>query len=157
MQLRNQKGFSTVWLLGFAVIILLCGLVIFDITRVYIEREKLVSAADAAANAGATAIDEDALPDVKLDPTKAITRCEEMLKTYSEPGGAAHSILVAPGGSASKCEIDLDDPTGKSIEATATGTVKFSFLMSILGPDGREVKVTSRSRPSCSESENCKS
>lgn len=155
MRSRNQNGFSTVWLLGFAVIILLCGLVIFDITRVYIEREKLVSAADAAANAGATAIDEDALPDVKLDPVKAISRCEDMLKTYSDPGGAAHSILIAPGGSSSKCEIDPDDPTGKSIQATASGTVKFSFLMGILDYEVREVKVTSRSRPSCSDSENC--
>jgi uncharacterized membrane protein len=151
MQLRNQKGFSTVWLLGFAVIILLCGLVIFDITRVYIEREKLVSAADAAANAGATAIDEGALPDVKLDPTKAITRCEEMLKTYSDPGGAAHSILDAPGSSKSKCELD----TANSVVATASGSVDFSFVMAVLGTDSREMNVSSRSRPSCSDVENC--
>lgn len=154
MRSRNQKGFSTLWLLGFAMIILLCGLVIFDITRVYIEREKLVSAADAAANAGASAIDESALPDIKLDPTEAVARCEDMLRTYADVDGAAHSILVVPGapGSNSKCEMG---PAGQSVIATAYGKVKFSSLIGVLGIDGREVKVVSRSRPSCSDSETC--
>lgn len=154
--LRNEKGFSTVWLLGFAIIILLCGFLIFDMTRVYMEREKLVSAADAAANAGATAIDENALPDVKLDPVAAIDRCNAMLQTYAGPDGAARSVLDPPGSTSnSGCEIDPNDASGKSIQAVATGKVSFSFLFSVLGVDSRELKVTSRSRPSCSDSENC--
>ena len=119
-------------------------------------REKLVSAADAAANAGATAIDETVLPDIKLDPALSVQRCNEMLQTYTGPNGAAKSILKAPGpGSNSGCEIDPNDLSGKSIQATASGEVSFSFLFSALGVDSKELKVTSRSRPSCSDSESC--
>lgn len=154
--LRNEKGFSTIWLLFFAMIILLCGFLVFDMTRVYMEREKLVSAADAAANAGASAIDETLLPDIKLDPTEAVNRCNAMLQTYAGPSGSARSVLDAPGANSnSGCEIDPNDASGKSVQATASGKVSFSYLFSFLGVPDKELKVTSRSRPSCSDSENC--
>ena len=157
----NQRGFSTIWLIFFALLILLVGLGIFDITRIYIEREKLISAADAASNAGATAIDEGFLGtdgkvrlDASSDPdSSAVIRCENLLIKYgTKPNGDASSILDVTAPTETKCVLDAAQQT---ITATAYGKVKFSFLFSILGYDSKEITVSSRSRPSCSDDVAC--
>lgn len=151
---NNQRGFSTIWLLGFAGLILLIGLGIFDITRVYIEREKLISAADASANAGASAIDESYLGTdsiVRLDSSEAPLRCKNLLLKYGSPGGDAESVLDVKAPTKTNCVLDSSDPDQRTIIATASGEVKFSFLFSVLGFDSKEITVSSRARPSCSD------
>ena len=154
----DSNGFSAVWLLGFAAIILISGMIIFDMTGVYIQREKLVTAADAASSAGASAIDEAYLASdgsVRLDSGLAPQRCKELLVKYGSPGGDAQSVLN-PASPKTNCYIDIDgDPTGNSIISNASGKVKFSFLLKLLGVDSKELTVSSRARTSCSDSKSC--
>ena len=157
---KRQSGFSTIWLLGFAAIILISGLAIFDLTRVYIEREKLSSAADAAANAGATAIDEERIltGDGKVgDVNKgAVPRCEQMLLKWAEPGGGASTVLDVTAPTKSKCEIEsnVGVDQDKYLIASASGKVNFT-LFGLFGVSSKELTVSSRARTSCSSSSAC--
>ncbi len=155
---KDENGFSTIWLLGFAVLILLSAMVIFDVSRVYTEREKLTSAADAAASAGASAIDEAYLASdgkIRLDPDLAVERCKAMLVTWAASGGGAESVLDTTATNTT-CQIDsVGDPSGNSIIAKASGSVEFSTLFSVLGVDSKEIVTTARARPSCSDASSC--
>ena len=162
---KRQSGFSTIWLLGFAAIILISGLAIFDLTRVYIEREKLSSAADAAANAGATAIDEERIltgdGKVRLDTSGDVSkgtvpRCEQMLLKWAEPGGGASTVLDVTAPTKSKCEIEsnVGVDQDKYLIASASGKVNFT-LFGLFGVSSKELTVSSRARTSCSSSSAC--
>ena len=137
---KRQSGFSTIWLLGFAAIILISGLAIFDLTRVYIEREKLSSAADAAAN-----VNKGAVP-----------RCEQMLLKWAEPGGGASTVLDVTAPTKSKCEIEsnVGVDQDKYLIASASGKVNFT-LFGLFGVSSKELTVSSRARTSCSSSSAC--
>ena len=55
----DERGSVTLWLLGLCVMLLVLGGLAVDLGRGFSERRALHSAADAAALAGASAIDED--------------------------------------------------------------------------------------------------
>ena len=148
----DSNGFSAVWLLGFAAIILISGMIIFDMTGVYIQREKLVTAADAASSASRRSCSARIS---RRSSGLAPQRCKELLVKYGSPGGDAQSILN-PASPKTNCYIDIDgDPTGNSIISNASGKVKFSFLLKLLGVDSKELTVSSRARTSCSDGKSC--
>lgn len=149
----EENGFAVTWVLGFAMIILLLGVFFYEIGGIMVERQKLVSAADSAATAGATAIDEDELiasGNVVLDETLAEQRCRESLDRAKNPTtGPARSILEQ-GGVMSDCDV-VDDGGNSTIVVVARGRITFGALFSSLGAPTLNLEVTSRSRPSCSD------
>ena len=146
-----QSGFASTWVLGIAALLLSIGLVFFEIGHVFVERGKLVAAADAASSAGATAIDEDELLEsgkVILNDD-SIQRCNDSLFKSKSPGGQASTILDAnQNGNNSFCELSDDAGT---VTAVAKGTIKFGPVFSFLGIEKREMVVRSNARPSCSD------
>lgn len=146
---RNDKGFAASWMLGFSFLVLFLGIFFFELGNVYVERQKLVSAADAAAAAGASAIDEDHLltdGNIRLDPVLARERCvNSMLKAADEETGSSGTILDL---SASECEVSTDQ---SEVVAQARGSIKFGPVFRALQVPNREFTVTANGRPSCSD------
>lgn len=145
---RNEHGFSTAWILSLALLIFLTGTVFFQFGSVIVEREKLVSAADRAADAGATAVDEDLLlssdgATVKLN-SESIDRCEAVLN--DEEAGDAGKVIDRP---TSTCELNS---TSDVIIVTVKGKVSMGILSSWLGIPTKRFSIISKAKPSCSDS-----
>lgn len=153
---KNENGFSTAWLIGFALLIFIIGAVYFQVGTVLVQRQDLVKAADRAANAGATALDEEELvasdgTNVRLDNSSdpdlnAIDRCQNVLideQANGSPLELSKSGCVFEAGSGNQVII-----------ATAKGQISFGALFSWLGVPDRDFEVTSKARPTCSDSTN---
>jgi Flp pilus assembly protein TadG len=77
MSARDDSGTVTLWLLGLCLLLFALGGISVDLWRGFSARRSLANAADAAALAGASAIDEDAYRTtgaVQLDPALAEAR-----------------------------------------------------------------------------------
>jgi Flp pilus assembly protein TadG len=77
MTTRRESGTITLWLLGLCLLLFALGGISVDLWRGFSARRSLSTAADAAALAGASAIDEDAYRRtgvVQLDPALAEAR-----------------------------------------------------------------------------------
>ena len=59
MRARGESGTITLWLLGLCLLLFALGGISLDLWRAFSERRALAATADAAALAGASAIDED--------------------------------------------------------------------------------------------------
>lgn len=59
VRLRGQDGSVTIWMLGLAIALLFLGGLAVDLWRGFADRRELAGAVDAAAVAGASAIDRD--------------------------------------------------------------------------------------------------
>lgn len=146
---RNESGFVTAWMIGFAVLLLLLGAVFFEFGAALVQRQKLMTAADRAADAGATAIDEDELiasngTHVYLASPGAINRCTDVLINESTSGQAKGLLDI----SKSECQLDGAD----RIVVNVKGTVSYGVIASWLGNPSDEFSVTSYATPSCSDS-----
>lgn len=147
----REHGFSTVWVLGFAMLIFLTGAVFFQFGNVLVGHQKLVTAADRASNAGATAIDEEELLKtdgntirLNADPKNgdtAVQRCEAVL---TNEAGKDRSDVEAP--PSSYCTLD---GTQKIVTATVKGRVSIGLISGWLGVPEKEFTVVSNARPSC--------
>jgi Flp pilus assembly protein TadG len=74
---RDDTGTVTLWLLGLCLLLFALGGISLDLWRGFSTRRSLAATADAAALAGASAIDEDAYRQrgvVELDPALAESR-----------------------------------------------------------------------------------
>jgi Flp pilus assembly protein TadG len=124
----------TLWLLGLCVLLLTLGGMSLDLWRAFSERRALVNAADAAALAGASAIDEAryrATGDVLLEPDAALSR--------------ARASIAAQGDVRSLRLVDVDADTDH-VEVTVRGDVGFSLLR-LVEPGSFEVRVRSAAVP----------
>jgi Flp pilus assembly protein TadG len=77
MTARGERGTVTLWLLGVCLLLFALGGISLDLWRGFSSRRSLLAAADAAALAGASAIDEDAYRAegvIRLDPALAESR-----------------------------------------------------------------------------------
>lgn len=84
---RGAQGSVTLWLLGLAVMLLPLGGLALDLSRAFAERRALASAADAAALAGAGALDEAryrADGTIALDPVAAERRALRSIQTQAD-------------------------------------------------------------------------
>lgn len=87
-QVRAEDGTVTIWLLGLAVAVLAVGGLAVDLWRVAAERRELAGAVDAAAVAGASAIDEEAFRvqgTVQLDTIGAVASACTYLRAHADP------------------------------------------------------------------------
>lgn len=83
---RDERGSFTIWALGLAVTLLFVGGIAIDCWRMFGARRDLVQATEAAARAGASAIDEDRLRNdgiLTMDPTLARRRAQASLSDRS--------------------------------------------------------------------------
>lgn len=145
---RNDDGFSTAWILVLALLIFLTGAVFFQFGSVIVDREKLVSAADRAADAGATAVDEDVLLSsdgqiVKLSP-ESIERCAKVLD--DEEAGDAGIMMNREN---STCELNAASDV---MIVTVKGKVSMGVFSGWLGIPTKRFSIVSKARPSCSDS-----
>src|SRR5262245_66427365 len=76
----DERGTVTLWLLGVCLLLFALGGISLDLWRGFSTRRSLANTADAAALAGASAVDEDAYRQrgvVELDPARAEARARE--------------------------------------------------------------------------------
>ena len=79
----DERGTITLWLLGLCLMLFLLGGISLDLWRAFSERRSLSAAADAAAIAGASALDTDAYRAtgvVQLVPAEAEQRARASLR-----------------------------------------------------------------------------
>jgi Flp pilus assembly protein TadG len=108
---RAQRGTITLWLLGLGVLLLPLGGLGLDLGRAFSTRRSLGSAADAAALAGAGAIDVAAYRadgTVRLDPARAETRARHSVAEQLDDAGRTLRVRVDPDAVTVEVEGDVD-------------------------------------------------
>lgn len=126
---RDQRGWVTLWVLGLSVAVLLLGGLGLDFWRALAVRRDLAATADAAAAAGATALDPAALRGgtLVLDPAEARARAVEHL-----PATAARATV---------------DVTGTRVTVALEARVPFTLLQLFLGGDAFTVRARATAEP----------
>ncbi len=109
----DDAGSVTLWGIGLALVLLGFGGVVVDGWRAFAERQDVAGMADAAAIAGATAIDEAkfrATGDAQLDPVLAEARAGEYLLRQDnfDPGVVAATIRATSTGVEVVLEKDVN-------------------------------------------------
>jgi len=128
----------TIWMLGLCLMLLLLGGISLDLWRAFSERRALASAADAAAIAGASALDESAYRatgEVRLAPAAAEQRAEASLSEQGDRRSLRGSRVAA------------DE---QAVVVEVTGTVDFSLLQLLTPGDAFEITVHATARPQAS-------
>lgn len=132
---RRESGSVTLWMLGLCVMVLFVGGLSLDLWRGFAERGALAGMADAAAIAGAGAVDEAALRAsgvVRLDPDRATALARRSLA--GQPGAAAiraASVRAGP----------------RLVAVDVSGVVHFTLLRVLLPDDPLTVSVSARAAP----------
>ena len=131
----RESGSVTLWMLGLCVMVLFVGGLSLDLWRGFAERRALAGMADAAAIAGAGAVDEAALRatgTVRLDPDRAALLARRSLA--GQPDAAtirAASVRAGP----------------RLVAVDVSGVVGFTLLR-VLPPDEPfTVSVSARAAP----------
>jgi Flp pilus assembly protein TadG len=138
MRARAEAGTMTIWMLGLCLMLLLLGGISLDLWRAFSERRALASAADAAAVAGASALDEPAYRAtgaVRLVPDAAEQRAEASLAEQVDRRSLRGSRVAA------------DD---QAVVVEVTGSVDFSLLQLLTPGDAFEIVVRATARPQAS-------
>lgn len=131
----DEEGAVVLWLLGVSVMILMLGGLSIDLWHVFGERRVLVGAADAAAYAGASGLDEAtyrATGTVRLSPARA----EELARravarqpdtaalTRAEVAATAEAVTVTLHGRVDVMLLRLLAPGTGSLDVTVTATAE---------------------------------
>jgi Flp pilus assembly protein TadG len=134
MRLRGETGTVTLWLLGVCLLLFALGGISIDLWRGFSARRSLSNTADAAALAGASAIDEDAYRQsgtVRLDPTLAEARARAYAASQLDAGSLRtvdvradpDAVTVVLHGSIGFTLLGVLDPGGDlPVQVTATAT-----------------------------------
>ena len=99
MTTGDESGTITLWLLGVCLLLFALGGISLDLWRGFSARRSMASAADAAALAGASAIDEDAYRRtgvVQLDPALAESRGSDARRAAARRRRAPRCRSCAP-------------------------------------------------------------
>jgi Flp pilus assembly protein TadG len=89
---RREAGTITLWMLGLCLMLFLLGGISLDLWRAFSERRSLAATADAAAVAGASALDEAAYPEQRRRPAGAggcTTPGARIARSSARPAGAS--------------------------------------------------------------------
>jgi Flp pilus assembly protein TadG len=133
-RVHDDHGTVTLWLLGLCLLLFALGGISVDLWRAFSARRSLSNAADAAALAGASAIDEDAYRIagvVQLDPALAEARARasalRQLDAAARRGVDVHAdrdaVTVVVRGELGFTLLGVVDPGGDlAVEVTATAT-----------------------------------
>jgi len=131
----GSRGSITLWLLGLAVMVLPLGGLAVDLGRAFSERQALSAAADAAALAGAGALDEAryrADGAIVLDPAAAEARARRSLDAQLDRQ-ALDSVSV---------HADRD-----AVTVSVVGTAELTLLRLVPGGRPFVVRVHATARP----------
>jgi Flp pilus assembly protein TadG len=134
MSARDDSGTVTLWLLGVCMLLFALGGISVDLWRGFSARRSLSNAADAAALAGASALDEDAYRErgvVQLDPPAAEARARADAARQLDAGALRHvdvradrtTVTVVVRGEIAFTLLGILDPGGDlPVQVTATAT-----------------------------------
>ena len=134
----DDRGQLTLWALGLCLMLLVLGGLTLDLWRAFSAHQALAAAADSAATAGASGLDEGAFRTtgvVALDPAAAERLAYDNLAAH-----ASDREITAYRASA----------TADDVTVTVDGTVDLSLLRLLPGRDGvaMSVDATAEPRPS---------
>jgi len=135
---RRESGTITIWILGLCLMLFLLGGISLDLWRAFSERRALAAAADAAALAGASALDEGAYRragTVQLVPADAERRAAASLARQLDRGALTGSQVRA---------------TDQIVVVEVTGDVDFSLLQLLSPGDSFGITVRATARPQAS-------
>jgi Flp pilus assembly protein TadG len=93
----GERGTITLWVLGCCLMVLAVGGLSVDLWRSFSERRALAGVADAAARAGASAIDEDryrATGDLVLVPALAVERARASIRRQLDARALRDATVV---------------------------------------------------------------
>jgi hypothetical protein len=132
---HDDTGTITLWLLGTCLMLFALGGISLDLWRSFSERRSLAATADAAALAGASAIDEDQYRSsgaLVLDPRQAEARARDHVgRQFDRP--ALRRVVV---------HADRE-----AVTVVVLGRVGFTLLGVLLPHDEFEVQVTATATP----------
>ncbi|HEY3097242.1 MAG TPA: pilus assembly protein TadG-related protein [Acidimicrobiia bacterium] len=134
----RESGTITMWMLGLCVMLFLLGGVSLDLWRAFSERRSLAATADAAAVAGASALDEAAYRSsglVRLVPADAQRRAQASLAEQLDRRALRDARVVA---------------TEAEVRVTVGGAVDFSLLQIVAPGDEFDITVHATARPQAS-------
>ena len=130
----REDGSVTLWLLGMSIMLIALGGISVDLWRSFSARRALAAGADAAALAGASAIDEQRYRDsgiVVLLPSVAERRARDSLATQLDQAALLGADVAA---------------TEQSVTIVVHGRVGFS-LLGILSQGSFELEVAATAAP----------
>ena len=143
MTRREDRGSITLWVLGLCVIMLMIGGVSLDLWRAFAARRGLAAMADAAAVAGASALDENAFRE-----SGAI-----QLQVDTDPGGNPTAFDRATANLDEQSDRDevVGDPQIEAgvdgIRVTLAGEIDFTLVRLLAGGDSFTIRVTATAEP----------
>ena len=111
-----ERGSVTLFVLGLCVLVLFVGGLALDLWRAFSERLALASAADAAAVAGAGALDAEHFRrtgETRLDPALAERRALDAIASQADRRSLTGAVA---------------DASAEEMTVTATGRVEFTLL-----------------------------
>ena len=130
----GERGVVTLWILGCCLMTFALGGLSLDLWRAFSERRALAAAADAAALAGAAAIDESryrASAELVLVPEVAVARARVSLREQLDTASLRDA----------RVSVHAD-----SVTVVVRGVVGFSLLR-VLGDGAFDVEVASTAMP----------
>jgi Flp pilus assembly protein TadG len=137
-QRRRESGTITMWMLGLCLMLFLLGGISLDLWRAFSERRSLAASADAAAVAGASALDEAAYRSsgvVRLVPADAQRRAQASLAEQLDRRALRDARV---------------DATETEVTVTVGGSVDFSLLQIVAPGDEFDITVRATARPQAS-------
>ena len=135
---RGESGTTTLWMLGLCLMLFLLGGISLDLWRAFSERRSLAATADAAAVAGASALDEAAYRSsgaVRLAPADARRRAEASLADQLDRRALRDARV---------------DATEEEVRVVVGGSVAFSLLQMVAPGDEFAITVHATARPQAS-------
>jgi Flp pilus assembly protein TadG len=135
MTARDERGTVTLWLLGLCMLLFALGGISLDLWRGFSARRSLANTADAAALAGASAIDEEAYREhgvVQLAPALAESRAR------------AHVARQLDAASLRAVDVRADR---SSVTVVVRGEIGFTLLRVLDPDDALPVRVTATATP----------
>ena len=135
---RRESGTITLWMLGLCLMLFLLGGISLDLWRAFSERRSLAASADAAAVAGASALDEAAYRStgaVRLVPADAQRRARASLADQLDRRALRDARV---------------DATEDTVLVTVGGSVDFSLLQIVAPGDEFAITVHATARPQAS-------
>ncbi len=134
---RLERGTTTLWMLGLCLMLFLLGGISLDLWRAFSERRSLAATADAAAVAGASALDEAAYRSsaaVRLVPSDARRRAQASLADQLDRRALRDSRIEAK----------------EEVTVVVGGSVDFSLLQIAAPGDQFAISVRATARPQAS-------
>jgi Flp pilus assembly protein TadG len=134
----DESGTTTLWMLGLCLMLFLLGGISLDLWRAFSERRSLAATADAAAVAGASALDETAYRSsgaVRLMPADARRRAQASLADQLDRRALRDARVEA---------------TEEEVTVVVGGAVEFSLLQIVAPGDEFAVRARATARPQAS-------